>query len=115
MKGAGIPSLIYPMTGTRETDRSRDRRLRTDRNTRKSEAKRGAVIDGAADRKFAAEPFHEVTAQKKAKTTARLARGSNRGSALVQFEQAGNPVWRHADARISNFDLNGISTPVRCD
>ena len=80
---------------------SRNRRFRTDHIAGQHEAKRGAVIDGTADRKLGAEPFYEVAAQKKAKTTAALTRGSLGGSAFVQFEQVRNLVWRHSDARMT--------------
>src|ERR1019366_3453935 len=73
------------------------------------------MIDDTADRKLGAEPFYEVTAQKKAKTTAALTRGSVGGSALVQFEQVGNLIWGHTDARIGNFDFNKIAMPTRRD
>jgi len=45
-----------------------------------------ATADAVPIEKLSAEPFYEVMAQKKAKTTAGLTRGSLGGSALVQFE-----------------------------
>ena len=71
------------------------------------------MIDGAADRKFAAEPFHEVTAQKKAKTTARLARGSNRGSALVQFAN-NHELLVVLDRPDIPLHTNGSERDIRC-